>query len=1463
MRRSRVLLPILALLSLGGVARADQLVQANQRFQGFQADGLHDPTTSKSPATAALRLGDVAVCAGIPWSIGVNGAFRCSVPGTDFLSSSNVDGVTIGISATNLQRLALTFSGAITGTMAAGSGSLTTAFGTAGAHSVLMNATGSTAVPTYVGPATSGQFLGDSGWGLVPTLSLTGTLQAAQSPAYSGAITTTAGSLVTAFGTQAGLSLFGVTGSSTAVPAPIVASVPYTVPMLNSAGTSVAWSAITPASTSGMVATWDPSVYRVYAIDYDAGNDASAGAATAASSSLADFEAADAAAGAVALKTMQGLGQIIPRQGAGRKIAIIIASRSGGTSYLKQDGVTVDSLDSFMTGTVGYSQILIWATGTNATCGATKFTGDAADFTCAGGIIVPGTNSSGYHPTAGASTTTVPATKVGGGAPGLASEPLAPLGYSTRFDVGTTTSSLRNIARGTQIVSTTSTTNDTVSPQAPWPATPTTSDTFYLEQPGVVCNGWGANWDINSRVSIVGIRALTLTNYSPGPTEISSLKHMFDGLGGSTALGTVTAGIIAISAFDPGTGVGTITRGSTIHIAGAITLQPGTFPQLSSVVTEGQSLFEFMQGGFEDRGSVFGGTLIFQGMNASLIPGNPFLGNVTPGPTQIQDRVIAGHVVVDGGSLNLRDVQITGTGAIPAISVVGVATVYLGGPTGSTGNTDVGLDLTGATGARVIINSLPTVTGTAGDVRLADGTIITWAQANAGVMDSAGNQITGTATFPITVTPAGTTLSGGSLTVPSLVGPGHTRVTSGGLFSVDSGTYLLDPTCNGIVVRTASGTTTCRTLTNTDGTVTFTNPDGVAGNPVINTTGLVPATRTATGTAPIAIAGDHAAHDWSANRTWSLDANGVTNSFLAQMGAGTIKGNNTGGTANALDLTATQVTAMLNPFTSSLQGLAPSSGGGTTNFLRADGTWAAPTGAGVPTTRTLTMTAPMTCDGGGSCDLSANRTIATPVFAGSSAGLVPSSAGGTSNFLRADGTYAVPPGTGGGGTVTSVSATAPLFITGGASPTPNVTIQGSIVTGSTNTAPYNLGALASGLLKQSVAAGISTIAIAAAGTDYSAGTASLATGPLCNTTGTGALSACTAGNLAAAQTWPATTDVLVSAGTTSAPVGDSSFTFDTTAHVLSAGNAVQVNGASPPANVFFIGGPDTNNDRDRVQFFLGAGSLGATGTGDNTLFDLVPIGSNVRSGVTNGRYSTERIRSLTYTGGSGQSILEASSLYIDDAPASSSLTVSSGKYALHVAAGQSRFDGTMRLSGVPGLGAGTGIALLDSVGDVSSSGVLGAGLVISDGSGGFSTSAGTVMFKQDYYVDIPAASLNTTGFWVATSTPSLYTATAVEYTIANAVTAVHPFLTGVVLSNPIIGGTVPQIQIWVTKNGSRITAYTHPVGLGDSGAFVVNFAGGSSFNFNAGDTVGVQIRLSGAVLNSNDFISTISFGWEQ
>lgn len=73
----------------------------------------------------------------------------------------------------------------------------------------------------------------------------------------------------------------------------------------------------------------------------------------------------------------------------------------------------------------------------------------------------------------------------------------------------------------------------------------------------------------------------------------------------------------------------------------------------------------------------------------------------------------------------------------------------------------------------------------------------------------------------------------------------------------------------------------------------------------------------------------------------------VTNAKLANMATATLKGRATAGTGDPEDLTGTQATALLDAFTSGAKGLAPASGGGTTNFLRADGTWAAPGGGGI------------------------------------------------------------------------------------------------------------------------------------------------------------------------------------------------------------------------------------------------------------------------------------------------------------------------------------------------------------------------------------------------------------------------------------------------------------------------------------------------------------------------------------
>ena len=154
------------------------------------------------------------------------------------------------------------------------------------------------------------------------------------------------------------------------------------------------------------------------------------------------------------------------------------------------------------------------------------------------------------------------------------------------------------------------------------------------------------------------------------------------------------------------------------------------------------------------------------------------------------------------------------------------------------------------------------------------------------------------------------------------------------------------------ILPVANGGTSANTLTlnnvilgNGTSAVQFVAP-GTSGN-VLTSNGTTWTSAAAVDTGITQLTGDVTAGPGSGSQAATIANNAVTNAKLSQMATLTIKGNNTGGTANAIDLTVAQVNAILPVFTSTLNGLAPLSGGGTTNFLRADGTWAVPVDTGI------------------------------------------------------------------------------------------------------------------------------------------------------------------------------------------------------------------------------------------------------------------------------------------------------------------------------------------------------------------------------------------------------------------------------------------------------------------------------------------------------------------------------------
>jgi hypothetical protein len=245
----------------------------------------------------------------------------------------------------------------------------------------------------------------------------------------------------------------------------------------------------------------------------------------------------------------------------------------------------------------------------------------------------------------------------------------------------------------------------------------------------------------------------------------------------------------------------------------------------------------------------------------------------------------------------------------------------------------------------------------------------------------------------------------------SLARSDHSHAITGFQTSDATLTALAAYNTNGLLTQTAADTFTGRTLTGTASRVSVTNGNGVAGNPTIDidagyvgqssitTVGTI-ASGTwngtdiafaniaqgsalsvlgVTGNATADLASIAAGSDGNVLRRsgttltfGAIDlssANAVSGdlafSNIAQVATSRIVGRVTASTGDIEALTGTQATTLLDNFTSGLKGLAPASGGGTTNFLRADGTWTSPPGGAVSSVTVTQPTAGITVTNSG------------------------------------------------------------------------------------------------------------------------------------------------------------------------------------------------------------------------------------------------------------------------------------------------------------------------------------------------------------------------------------------------------------------------------------------------------------------------------------------------------------------
>lgn len=480
-------------------------------------------------------------------------------------------------------------------------------------------------------------------------------------------------------------------------------------------------------------ATWNVANVRWYCLDGDAGSDSNVG--------FSDTSSSDCGTKAVA--TAAALNKIVPVSGKAHSVVILVKSRASAASY--------NDVASFLAGRYGYLTYLARATVTDATASSVAFADDANDRTMAGGVILTGTNVAGYNPTGTPNTRTVQWLKVGGGSPSWAAEPALPAGARLRFDINTTTVALRGIKRTIVKVAG----GDTTDVDVLLPANPVAADVAYIDMPGAIFTFVSAQVDAGN----INIQGFFIVGFQTNGTVVGTRGFSLIGNGSTAWCWLNGPGLMAValgqeslnSSYQVGATGGFISVGASRSL-GAISVGGGGFVNANGTAPFAQGSIILLREYRAELPQSFVANAVQWGKVGSVLTTDADPDGIGTNASSTSLGFRAARIVGSAnpgalllaGSVSLESIEFSNSGAFASIAIqaIGINVLIHAALTGSTGNSDVGLDLRQSQNSTIVFGAtLPTVTGTVGDVRLCDGTVVTWASLAALPMtDKCGNR---------------------------------------------------------------------------------------------------------------------------------------------------------------------------------------------------------------------------------------------------------------------------------------------------------------------------------------------------------------------------------------------------------------------------------------------------------------------------------------------------------------------------------------------------------------------------------------------------------------------------------------------------------------------------------------------------------------------------------------------------